>query len=110
MLGGTYVVAVEVVDGALGEHGVVLELRLAERGGVSGDEDQLGLAHAKLLEGRLVAEGDCASLLVLMLGGYPEGIGKRTLAGLHHKREARVDGVAGLLILAGGSHFEDEKS
>lgn len=36
-------------------------------------------------------------------------VGKRTLAGLHHKREARVDGVAGLLILTGGSHFEDEK-
>lgn len=57
---GTYVVAVEVVDGALGEHGVVLELGLAERGGVAGDEDQLSLAHAELLERRLVAEGDCA--------------------------------------------------
>ena len=57
---GTYVVAVEVVDGALGEHGVVLELRLAERRGVAGDEDQLGLAHAELLERGLVSKDDCA--------------------------------------------------
>ena len=73
---GTYVVAVEVVDGALGEHGVVLELGLAERGGVAGDEDQLSLAHAELLERRLVAEGDCARVLVAMLAG---GFGGREL-------------------------------
>jgi hypothetical protein len=48
------------VDGALGEHGVVLELRLAERRGVAGDEDQLGLAHAELLERGLVSKDDCA--------------------------------------------------
>lgn len=67
---GTYVVAVEVVDGALGQHGVVLELGLAERRGVAGDEDQLGLAHAELLERGLVSKDDCARVLVLMLGGY----------------------------------------
>ena len=32
----------KVVDGSLGEHGVVLKLRLAERGAVAGDEDKLG--------------------------------------------------------------------
>jgi hypothetical protein len=63
-MGRTYVVAVEVVDGALGEHGVVLELGLAEGRGVAGDENQLGLAHAELLEGGLVAEDDCASVCV----------------------------------------------
>jgi hypothetical protein len=30
------------VDGGLGEHGVVLDLGATERGGVSGDEDELG--------------------------------------------------------------------
>jgi hypothetical protein len=36
----------EVVDGSLGEHGVVLKLRLAERGAVAGNEDKLGWRHA----------------------------------------------------------------
>lgn len=53
-----------MVDGALGEHGVVLELGLAEGRGVAGDEDQLGLAHAELLERGLVSEDDCARVLV----------------------------------------------
>jgi hypothetical protein len=35
----THVVAGEVVNGSLGQHGVVLQLRLAERGGVAGDDD-----------------------------------------------------------------------
>jgi hypothetical protein len=51
----TYVVAVEVVDGGLAEHGVVLELTLAERGGVAGNDDELGLAHTDGLDGGLVA-------------------------------------------------------
>ena len=54
----TYVVAGEVVDGGLGQHGVVLELRLAERGSVAGDDDKLGLAGAEALEGGLVTESD----------------------------------------------------
>lgn len=53
-----------MVDGALGEHGVVLELGLAEGRGVAGDEDQLGLAHAELLERGLVSEDDWARVLV----------------------------------------------
>lgn len=65
---GTYVVASEVVDGSLGEHGVVLELRLAERGSVASDDDQLGLARAQALEGRLVAKGDCRMLVRLWVG------------------------------------------
>lgn len=43
----TYVGATVVVDGSLGQHGVVLQLRLAERRCVAGDQDQLGLARAE---------------------------------------------------------------
>jgi len=60
----TYVVAVEVVDGGLAEHGVVLELRLAERGGVASNDDELGLARADGLDGGLVAEGDLSVQVV----------------------------------------------
>lgn len=54
----TYVVAGEVVNGSLGKHGVVLELRLAERGSVGGDDDELGLAVTEGLQGRLVSQSD----------------------------------------------------
>jgi hypothetical protein len=47
-----------VVDASLGQHGVVFELRLAERRSVAGDDDELGLAGAKGLEGGLVAKSD----------------------------------------------------
>jgi hypothetical protein len=59
---GPYVVAGEVVHGGLAEHGVVLELRLAERGGVAGDDDELGLAGAEGLEGGLVTKSDLSGL------------------------------------------------
>ena len=61
----TYVVAGEVVDRGLGQHGVVLELRLAERGSVAGNDDKLGLAGAKALEGGLVTEGDPIAVSIL---------------------------------------------
>jgi hypothetical protein len=70
-IGQTYVVAREVVDGGLGEHGVVLELALAEGRGVGRDDDQLGLARAQSLHGRLGTQGD--------------------LTGLHHQGEPGVD-------------------
>ena len=57
--GCTYVVAVEVVDGDLGEHGVVLKLGLAQGRAVAGNEDQLGLAGAEGLHGGLGTHGDC---------------------------------------------------
>lgn len=76
----TYVVAVEVVDGGLAEHGVVLKLRLAERRGVSGNasigqighsgrhepglHDELGLSGADGLDGGLVAKGDLSVQVV----------------------------------------------
>ena len=54
----TYVVTGEVVDIGLGQHGVVLELTLAKRRGVSGDDDELGLSGSKSFEGRFVSEGN----------------------------------------------------
>lgn len=59
------------MNGGLGEHGVVLKLGLAERGSVGSDDDQLGLARAQGLHGRLSTQGD--------------------LTGLHHQGEPGVD-------------------
>ena len=47
----TYVVTGEVVDVALSKHGIVLELRLAERRSVASNDDELGLARSESLEG-----------------------------------------------------------
>lgn len=91
---------------SLGEHGVVLELRLSEWGSVAGNDDQLGLARAKSLDGRLVAKGDCTwrirhvSILVSSSLSNDKTMhisGMHTLAGLHNKRKARVDVVTRLL-------------
>jgi hypothetical protein len=79
------VVATEVVDVGLAEHGVVLDLRLAERGDVGGDDDELGLAVPEGLQGLLDAHD--------------------VLAGLHHKLKPavdRLDGLLGLLL----HHFD----
>jgi hypothetical protein len=54
----TYIVTCEVVDVGLGEHGVVLELTLAERRGVASNDDELGLPGAEGLEGRFVSKSD----------------------------------------------------
>lgn len=89
-----------MVDVGLGQHGVVwerisiyfavneqnngphtLELTLAERGGVAGNDDQLGLSRPEGLEGRLVTQSD--------------------LSRLHHKRQARVDVVGCNMISKG---------
>ena len=40
--------------------GLTLELTLAERGGVAGDDDEFGLARTKTLQGRFVAQGHCS--------------------------------------------------
>ena len=50
------------MDGGLGQHAVVLELGLAERRSVAGDDDELGLARAQRLAVGLVAESDLARL------------------------------------------------
>ena len=46
------------MDRGFGQHGVVLEFRLAEGRCVAGDDDELSLAVAEGLEGALVSEGD----------------------------------------------------
>jgi hypothetical protein len=81
----------------LGKHSIVLKLRLPQRRSVASNDDKLGLASSQALEGRLVAKGDptqvSLSLAILAL--------LNVLARLHHKREARVDGVGGSLVLLG---------
>ena len=72
------VVTAEVVDLGLGEHGVVLELGLAEARHVLGDDHELGLAGAQRLERGLV----------------PEGV----LARLHHQLQGAVDRLVRLLL------------
>lgn len=67
------------MDAGLAEHAVVLELRLAERRRVAGDDNKLGLAGSEGLEGALVAESD--------------------LAGLHGQRQLGVDTILSLLLL-----------
>lgn len=57
----TYVVSGKVVNVGLGQHGVVLELALAQRRSVASNDNQLGLASAQTLEGRLVSQRDCKS-------------------------------------------------
>merc|ERR1719238_2280649 len=49
------VVAGVVVDASLGQHGVVLDLGLAEGWSVVGNDHQLGLSTPQSLEGLLVA-------------------------------------------------------
>ena len=48
-----------MVDLGLGKHGVVFQLGLAQRRGVAGDDDELGLSGAESLEGGFVSESDC---------------------------------------------------
>lgn len=52
------------MDRGLGQHGVVLELRLPQRRRVAGDDNELGLSSAQALEGGLVAESDPAQSVV----------------------------------------------
>jgi hypothetical protein len=93
----TYVVAREVVDRGLGQHGVVLELRLPQRRSVASNDDELSLASAEALEGGLVSEGDPEESVCRW---YRDAF-LNVLSGLHHKRQARVDGVGGSLVLLG---------
>ena len=95
-----------MVDGSLGQHGVVLQLRLAERRGVAGNEDQLGLARAEGYSENMLAMiftdssayRDALSGLTLQSGLVTQN----DLTRLHHQGEARVEGVTGLGLLLGG--------
>ena len=46
------------MDRGLGKHGVVLELRLPQRRGVAGNDDELGLARSQRLQDTRVAQSD----------------------------------------------------
>lgn len=54
----TYVITSEMVDIGLRQHGIVLELALAQRRRVTGDDNQLRLAGSQGLEGGFVSESD----------------------------------------------------
>jgi hypothetical protein len=75
------------VDRSLGQHAVVLQLRLAERRSVASNDDQLGLARAQRLQRALVADSN--------------------LAGLHDKRQLGVDAVGIALVLLLRGHCVD---
>lgn len=85
------------MDGGLGKHGVVLEERLAQRGGVLGDDDQLGLAVPEALEGgflpRVLGPRDCNG------AGDARGdigrtyVAKSDLAGLEDESQLGADAV-----------------
>lgn len=51
-----------MVDSGLGQHGVVLKLRLSQWWGVGSNDDELSLTLTKSLEGGLVAEGVLTTL------------------------------------------------
>lgn len=100
---GTYVVAGEVVDRRLGQHGVVFQFRLPQGRSVASDDDKLGLACAQALECRLVAKSDPKQSV------RREELRRRgseyVLARLHNKRKARVNGVGGSLVLLWGHRY-----
>ncbi|GMR31982.1 hypothetical protein PMAYCL1PPCAC_02177, partial [Pristionchus mayeri] len=79
------VVSVVVVDSGLGEHGVVLDLRLSEGGSVASDDNKLGLSAAEGLKGLLVS--------------------KAVLSRLHDHGKSGVDVLRRLLLLLDGDHF-----
>lgn len=66
----------EMVHTRLGQHGIVLDLALAQGRAVVGDQDQLGLALPQSLQSCLVTQA--------------------VLATLHDQLQSRIDGVLGL--------------
>ena len=73
------VVSSVVVNTGLGKHSVILDLGLGERRAVAADDDELGSASAKGLQGLFVAEGP--------------------LSRLANKSKARVDVVTSFFLL-----------
>ncbi len=78
------VVATVMVHPGLGKHGVVLDLWLAKRWTVVGDDNELALATAQRLERGAIAQ--------------------RVLTGFHHQRQPVVDALLRLLGLLHGHH------
>lgn len=56
------VTTLEVVNSGLGQHGVVLKLRLSQGRSVAGNDNQLGLSLSERLESALVSEGVLTTL------------------------------------------------
>jgi hypothetical protein len=102
----TYVVASEVVHIGLGKHGIVFQLGFAERRGVAGNDDELSLSGTESLQSRLVSESDCERWrsAIDVDAEIPVQKNVLTFTRLHHKRQARVDAVGGLLGLLGRCH------
>lgn len=109
-----------VVHASLGQHGVVLDLRLADRGAVVGDQHQLGcMGTAAPRMHRLVPVPPYASLTGRRSGAHADALRSMTtrltlagaqglqaglvaqgvLAGLHHQRQPAVDVLLALLLL-----------
>merc|ERR1719430_2420385 len=80
------VVASVVVDSCLGQHGVVLNLRLSEWWSIVSDDDKLRLPISQGLQCLLVSQA--------------------VLPRLHHQRQAGVDGFIGLLQLLSSHHVK----
>lgn len=51
-----------MVNSGLGQHGVVLKLRLSQGRSVAGNDNQLGLSLSERLESALVSEGVLTTL------------------------------------------------
>ena len=56
------------MNGSLGQHAKVLELRLAERRSVAGNDDELGLSGSQGLESRLLTK--CCSSCRIVLDDF----------------------------------------
>ena len=80
------VVTMEVVHTGLREHGIILNLTLAQSRAVVGNEDKLGFALAQCLQSRFESQA--------------------VLATLHHQLQASIDGICrlGSLGLLLGGH------
>ena len=94
----THVGTSKVVDGGLGKHGVVLEERLAQRGGVLGDDHELRLAVAEALEGgflpqMLVPRTATAWILGRVQRSGRTYVAKSDLAGLEDERQLGADAI-----------------
>lgn len=76
-----------------------LELGLAERRGVASDDDELGLAGAQRLEGRLVAKCDLTRLCERSVHCAVLAIVRAAHAHLDSQGQLSVDAVVGLAAL-----------
>lgn len=105
--------AVVVVDTSLGQHGVILELRLAEGRAVAGNDDQLGCMKRWSISHSSFSKAHVQQFLISLTLALTESlqgglVAQGVLARLGDKLETGVDGLGtlgGLLgLLVNGSH------